>query len=77
MLGFLRRNLDKLLFALGIVLAVFAYGLGDLKPETVKEVGTAHCLARGGDVQLAPTPNATAAIAKEAGACEALIARSS
>lgn len=52
-------------------LAVFAYGLGDLGPETVKEVGTAYCLARGGDVQLAPAPAATAAIAEEAGKCEA------
>lgn len=54
----------------GRPLAVFAYGLGDLRPETVKQVGTAHCLARGGDVQLAPAPAATAAIAAEAGKCE-------
>lgn len=51
-------------------LAVFAYGLGDLRPETVKQVGTAHCSARDGDVQLAPAPAATAAIAAEAGKCE-------
>ena len=51
-------------------LAVFAYGLVDLRPETVKQIGTAHCLARGGDISLAPTPTATAAIASEAGQCE-------
>ena len=51
-------------------LAVFAYGLGDLRPETVKQVGTAHCAARDGDVRLAPAPAATAAIAAEAGRCE-------
>jgi hypothetical protein len=51
-------------------LAVFAYGLGDLRPETVKQVGMAHCSARDGDVQLAPAPSATAAIAAEAGKCE-------
>jgi hypothetical protein len=49
---------------------VFAYGLGDLRPETVKQVGTAHCAARDGDVQLSPAPGATAAIAEEAGKCE-------
>jgi hypothetical protein len=54
----------------GRPLAVFAYGLGDLRPETVKQVGTAHCTARGGDVALAPAPAATAAIADEAGKCE-------
>src|SRR5262245_32487356 len=54
----------------GRPLAVFAYGLGDLQPETVKQVGTAHCLAKGGDVQLAPAPAATTAIAEEAGKCE-------
>ena len=54
----------------GRPLAVFAYGLGDLPPATVKQVGTAHCLARGGDVQLAPSPAAAAAISAEAGQCE-------
>src|SRR5688572_3700362 len=51
-------------------LAAFAYGLGDLRPETVKQVGTAHCSARDGDVRLAPAPAATDAIAAEAGKCE-------
>jgi hypothetical protein len=51
-------------------LAVFAYGLGDLRPETVKQVGTAHCLARDGDVRLAPSPLTTAAIAAEVLECE-------
>ena len=51
-------------------LAAFAYGLGDLQPATVKEVGTARCLARDGDVSLAPAPTTTAAISAEAGQCE-------
>jgi hypothetical protein len=51
-------------------LAVFAYGLVDLEPETVEQIGVAHCAARGGDVQLAPAPTVTAAIAAEAGKCE-------
>jgi hypothetical protein len=51
-------------------LAVFAYGLGDLRPETVKQIGIAHCAARDGNVQLAPAPAATAAIGDEAGKCE-------
>lgn len=51
-------------------LAVFAYNLGDLRGDTVKEIGTAHCLARDGDVSLAPNPTATAAISAEAGQCE-------
>jgi len=51
-------------------LAVFAYGLGDLRPETVKEIGTARCVARDGDISLVPNPATTAAIAAEAGQCE-------
>ena len=51
-------------------LAVFAYGLGDLRPETVKEIGTARCLARDGDISLAPNPTTMAAISAEAGQCE-------
>jgi hypothetical protein len=51
-------------------LAAFAYGLGDLRPETVKQVGTAHCLARGGNLQFAPDPAATEEIAREAAKCE-------
>ena len=54
----------------GRPLAVFAYGLGDLRPETVKQVGTAHCSARDGDIALAPAPAATETIAAEAGKCE-------
>jgi hypothetical protein len=50
--------------------AVFAYNLGDLEPETVKEIGTAYCLARDGDMTLAPSPATTAAISAEAGQCE-------
>jgi hypothetical protein len=50
--------------------AVFVYNLGDLKPETVKEIGTAYCLARDGDISLAPNPARTAAISAEAGQCE-------
>jgi hypothetical protein len=30
-------------------LAVFVYNLGDLRPETVKEIGTAYCEARDGE----------------------------
>jgi hypothetical protein len=51
-------------------LAVFAYNLGDLSPNTVREIGTAHCLARDGDISLAPNPTTTAAISAEAGQCE-------
>jgi hypothetical protein len=51
-------------------LAVFAYNLGDLRPDTVQEIGTAHCLARGGDISLAPNPATTAAISADAGRCE-------
>jgi hypothetical protein len=51
-------------------LAVFAYNLGDLRPDTVKEIGTAHCLARGGDLSLVPNPATTAAISADAGQCE-------
>lgn len=44
MLGFLRRNLDKLVFALGVVLAVFAYGVAvgkfRLWPHDVIEAAT-------------------------------------
>ena len=50
--------------------AVFAYNLGELRPETVKEIGTAYCLARDGDITLAPSPTTTAAISAEAGQCE-------
>ncbi|HEY3517492.1 MAG TPA: hypothetical protein VGL98_10640 [Gammaproteobacteria bacterium] len=50
--------------------AVFVYNLGDLRPETVKEIGTAYCLARDGDITLAPSPTTTAAISAEAGQCE-------
>jgi len=51
-------------------LAVFVYNLGELRPETVKEIGTANCAARGGDISLAPSPATTAAISTEAGQCE-------
>lgn len=51
-------------------LAVFAYNLGELRPETVKEIGTAYCAARDGDISLAPSPATTAAISTEAGQCE-------
>jgi hypothetical protein len=51
-------------------LAVFAYNLGDLRADTVKEIGTAHCLSRDGDISLAPNPTTTAAISAEAGQCE-------
>jgi len=51
-------------------LAVFAYNLGELRPETVKEIGTAYCTARDGDISLAPTPATTTAISTEAGRCE-------
>ena len=51
-------------------LAVFVYNLGDLRPETVKEIGTAYCEARDGDISLAPSPATTAAISAEAGQCE-------
>lgn len=51
-------------------LAMFAYNLGDLRPDTVKQIGTAHCLARDGDISLAPSPMTTAAISAEAGHCE-------
>ena len=50
--------------------AVFAYNLGDLEPETVKEIGTAYCVSRDGDISLAPSPTTTAAISAEAGQCE-------
>src|SRR5688572_33477891 len=50
--------------------AVFAYNLGDLRPECVREIGTAYCLARDGDVSLAPNPGTTTAISAEAGQCE-------
>lgn len=50
--------------------AVFAYGLSDLRPETVKEIGTAYCVAHDGDMSLAPSPTTTAAISAEAGQCE-------
>lgn len=51
-------------------LALFAYNLGELRPDTVKEIGTAHCVASDGDISLAPTPTTTAAIAADAGQCE-------
>jgi hypothetical protein len=51
-------------------LAVFAYNLDDLRPATVKEVGTARCLALDGDISLAPNPTTTAAISAEARQCE-------
>lgn len=51
-------------------LAVFAYNLEDLLPATVKEVGTARCLERDGDIGLAPNPTTTAAILAEARQCE-------
>ena len=51
-------------------LAVFAYNLDDLRPATVKDVGTARCLALDGDVSLAPNPPTTAAISAEARQCE-------
>lgn len=50
--------------------AVFVYNLGDLRPETVREIGTAYCVARDGDMSLAPSPTTTAAISAEAGQCE-------
>jgi hypothetical protein len=50
--------------------AVFVYNLGDLRPETVKEIGTAYCAARDGDMSLAPSPTTAAAISAEAGQCE-------
>lgn len=54
----------------GRPLAVFVYNLGELRPETVKEIGTAYCSARDGDLSLAPSPATTAAISAEAGRCE-------
>lgn len=51
-------------------LAVFADNLGELRPETVKEIGTAYCMARDGHIILAPSPETTAAISTEAGQCE-------
>ena len=51
-------------------LAVFAYNLGDLRPDTVQEIGAAYCLTRGGDISLAPNPATTAAISADAAQCE-------
>ena len=52
------------------IVAAFGAEHAGVDPATVKEVGTARCLAHDGDIGLAPNPTTTAAISAEAKQCE-------